>query len=235
MIINLISSPRNISTALMYSFANRGDIKVIDEPLYAHYLFHTNVVHPGRDEIINSQSTDAEEVYDQILESEKEYGVVFVKNMAHHMIALDVDKYRKCKNLFLIRDPREIIASYSKVISNPTMQDIGCEKQFRIYENFEDGYKWVVDSNEILKNPEKMLTKICTLLDIPFKKEMVKWKKGPLPEDGVWSKYWYNAVHNSTGFHEYQRKEIHLSKRNMELYIESLPYFTSLKKNQIMA
>ena len=38
MIINLISGPRNVSTALMYSFAQRNDTNYYDEPFYGYYL-----------------------------------------------------------------------------------------------------------------------------------------------------------------------------------------------------
>ena len=58
--IMLWSSPRNISTALMYSFAQREDTRVLDEPFYAYYLTHVNPLadHPGKEEIINSQSSN---------------------------------------------------------------------------------------------------------------------------------------------------------------------------------
>jgi len=36
--INCWSGPRNVSTALMYSFRQRTDTTVVDEPIYAHYL-----------------------------------------------------------------------------------------------------------------------------------------------------------------------------------------------------
>ncbi len=52
--ICLWSGPRNISTALMYSFAQREDTRVIDEPLYGHYLKVTGVLHPGRKEVIQT-------------------------------------------------------------------------------------------------------------------------------------------------------------------------------------
>ena len=48
-IINLISGPRNLSTALMYSFSQRPDTVVIDEPFYAHYLVTTGIDHPSRE------------------------------------------------------------------------------------------------------------------------------------------------------------------------------------------
>ena len=61
--INLISGPRNISTALMYSFANRPDTEVVDEPMYAHYLKSTGIrYHPGTEEILDSLPEDIEEV-----------------------------------------------------------------------------------------------------------------------------------------------------------------------------
>ncbi len=36
--IHVWSGPRNVSTALMYSFAQRADTRVVDDPRYAHYL-----------------------------------------------------------------------------------------------------------------------------------------------------------------------------------------------------
>ena len=56
--ICLWSGPRNISTALMYSFAQRSDTKVFDEPLYAYYLANSKAkeYHPGADEVMQSQN-----------------------------------------------------------------------------------------------------------------------------------------------------------------------------------
>ena len=56
--INAWSSPRNISTAFMYSFAQRKDTTVVDEPLYAHYLVNTETEaqHPGTEGTLHSVS-----------------------------------------------------------------------------------------------------------------------------------------------------------------------------------
>ena len=59
--ICLWSGPRNISTALMYAFAQREDTRVVDEPLYAHYLSsypEAQKYHPGTDDILNSMEND---------------------------------------------------------------------------------------------------------------------------------------------------------------------------------
>ena len=60
--IAMWSGPRNLSTAMMRSFENRHDTVVADEPFYAHYLYKTKIDHPGKEEIIASQSTDWAEV-----------------------------------------------------------------------------------------------------------------------------------------------------------------------------
>ena len=59
-VICLWSGPRNVSTALMYSFAQLDDIDVVDEPLYAHYLRGSGRDHPGRDDVLASQEADGE-------------------------------------------------------------------------------------------------------------------------------------------------------------------------------
>ena len=60
--INLISGPRNISTALMYSFGNRKDTSVVDEPMYAYYLHNTGIDHPGKEAVLGSLPIDLEKV-----------------------------------------------------------------------------------------------------------------------------------------------------------------------------
>ena len=69
-IICLWASPRNISTAMMYSFAQRKETKVVDEPFYAYYLnnVNSNTLHPGKKEILKSQSSNFNEVLKELNE-----------------------------------------------------------------------------------------------------------------------------------------------------------------------
>jgi hypothetical protein len=77
--ICLWSGPRNISTELMYSFAQREDSTVFDEPFYAHYLAHTksNGYHPGADEILESQQNDGQKVIDEIILGDYDTPIAF--------------------------------------------------------------------------------------------------------------------------------------------------------------
>jgi len=232
MIINLISGPRNISTALMYSFAQRTDTKVVDEPFYAHYLIYTGIDHPGRAEIIESMPSDQDEILDQIRLLESEHEVVFIKNMAHHHLGLDGEYLFDMQNVFLIRNPKQLIASFSQVIPKPTLQDIGLKEEAELLEFVEAKGKRqpiVLDSNEILPNPEIGLTSLCDQLAIPFEKAMLHWEKGALPEDGAWAKYWYQNVHNSDGFAKQKTSERPLPDHCIPLYEKALPYYEKLK------
>ncbi|MEL7221712.1 MAG: hypothetical protein AAGJ93_10360 [Bacteroidota bacterium] len=220
--INLWSSPRNISTALMYSFAQRPDTTVVDEPLYAHYLSKSNTQtsHPGHADIMRSQSADGQDVVDRIiLGNQYETEVVIFKQMTHHLIELNWNFLHQTKQVLLIRDPRAILASYTKVIRQPTPYDIGIPQQDRLYEYLKEHQllSAIVDAKRLLLDPKTVLTQLCGQLDIPFDESMLSWTAGARPEDGVWAPYWYSNVHRSTGFKPYTEKEIVLTKELEEV------------------
>jgi len=233
--INLCSSPRNISTALMYAFGNRADMAVVDEPLYAYYLKLTGKKHPAWQETLQSMPCNTKVVIDEMLS--KNYGkpFVFFKNMTHHYIGLSDDDLTRMlsgtTNVVLIRDPKEMIASFSKVIPNPTEEDLGITMQLELVKRLQKlgTLACVVDSNDILKNPKGMLTKVCESCGISFSDEMLSWEAGNRVEDGVWAKHWYDNVHQSTGFKPYQKKVVELPENLEPLYEACLPHYEALK------
>ena len=233
-IINLISGPRNLSTALMYSFSRRPDTKVIDEPFYAHYLETTGTDHPGREDTLRSMSTDINKVLDDIF-NRNECEVLFLKNMAHHHQQMDLSFLDKMTNLFLVRNPKQLIASFAQVITSPNMKDIGLKKSWELFNKIENQNPVVLDSAEILKNPKSLLSKLCDNLEINFFEEMLSWPSGGIPEDGPWAKYWYKNVHSSSGFAKQKTSSRELPKNCESLYIEALKYYNKLKVNSISA
>ena len=200
------SGPRNISTALMYSFASRTDTRVIDEPFYAHYLKTTGVSHPGREEVLASQENDADKVIDNVVLKDYAEPVLFIKNMAHHLTDMQTDFLDELVNVFLIREPAEVITSLIKNLPDPVMRDTGFKMEYEIFDSLQTkGLKpLVIDARELLLDPEKILKAFCAKVGIPFVPQMLTWEKGPRPEDGVWAKHWYENVHNSTGYAPYQ-------------------------------
>ena len=215
----------------MYSFGNRSDMSIVDEPFYAYYLHsHPEIDHPGKAETLASQSIDIKEIMTEVIEGHYPTDHVFFKNMAHHMDGLDWSYIKGHKNLFLIRNPRQLIASFSQVIANPTMLDIGLELEWKIFEYCQSiGADCIVlDSNRILENPEDVLTRLCDKLEIPFSTEMLAWEAGPRAADGVWAKYWYGNVHQSIGFKKQQTSARPFPPRLQPLLDSAQKYYEKL-------
>ena len=131
--IMLWSSPRNISTALMYSFAQREDTSVVDEPFYAYYLTHVNpsADHPGKEEILNSQSSNFSKIVTK-MEEFNDKDILFVKNMTHHLAKTNFNFSRNWYHVILTRNPKSAYNSFKKVIKKPTVLDLGYKEQYSI-------------------------------------------------------------------------------------------------------
>ena len=218
----------------MYSFSSRNDTAVFDEPLYGHYLIKSNVNHPGRNQIIKSVECDAKQVIKETILKPKK-NINFHKLMTHFLIDLDLDFLKKVTNILFIRDPREIINSYHKVIPHPNIDDIGVEKQYLLYNHLKNSNIdfVILDAKDLLTNPKKTLQALCKKINIPFDENMLKWKKGPKKEDGIWAKYWYKNVHQSTEFKKYKKQKITLDSKNLSLEKKCLQYYKILKQNSL--
>ncbi len=204
--INLISGPRNISTALMYSFRSRDDTTVVDEPLFGAFLVRTGVDHPGRAATIASMEHDASVVIRDHILGPFESDIAFIKNMGHHIVVFDDWSWlTRVKNVFLTRDPAEVLASFTKNLPNPTLDLTGFEGQVKLlrYLKSEGAPTPVLDAREVLENPEGTLAALCDRLEIPWDPAMLSWDPGPKPEDGAWAPHWYGRAWASRGFEPY--------------------------------
>ncbi len=235
--ICLWSGPRNISTALMYSFRQRPDTRVVDEPLYGHYLRVSGANHPGRDQVLEQMNLDGDRVMSSLLERRDELPVLFMKQMAHHLVGLNRSFLEKTVNVLLIRDPEEMPPSLTIQLPDAGLADTGLSTQLDLLNELEGlgQHPAVLDSRELLLNPEHVLHKLCEQLDIPFYPQMLSWPKGPIPEDGVWAQHWYHNVHESTAFQPYRRKTSSFPENLKQLLDICNPYYKRLLKNVIRA
>ncbi|RME95284.1 MAG: hypothetical protein D6772_13420 [Bacteroidetes bacterium] len=198
----------------MYSFAQRPDTTVVDEPLYAYYLATTQerAKHPATEAILASQSSDGATVIREVLQASYPTPVVVFKQMTHHLLDLDRSFFADAYHVLLVRDPRAILASYSKVITKLTAYDIGIPQQQDLYQTLKASGQLhaIVDAKRLLLDPAGVLRSLCKRLGLSFTEAMLSWPAGPRPEDGVWAPYWYQRVHQSTGFASYQAHEFSL-------------------------
>ena len=210
------SGPRNISTAMMRAWENRGDCTVSDEPLYAHYLAETGLDHPARDAVIASQDTDWRRVVAALCGPVPDRRAVwYQKHMTHHLLpGMDTAWVHGLRNLFLIRDPALVVASYVKSRASVVADDIGLLQQARLCDEVADRLGRappVIDAERFLHDPRGQLERVCGVLGVPFTDRMLAWPAGPRASDGVWAPHWYHAVWQSTGFEPPRAREVALA------------------------
>jgi Sulfotransferase domain len=227
------SGPRNISTAMMRAWENRGDCAVVDEPLYAHYLASTGLDHPGRGEIIAAGESDWRRVAAYLTGPVPEGKPLwYQKHMSHHLLPHIAREWlRELTHVFLIRDPRAVLLSYVKTRPNVTAEDIGVLQQLEIYEYVRAGRAGaapVIDADEFLKAPEAQLRLLCAQLSIRFTPRMLSWPPGSRASDGVWAPHWYAAVWRSSGFAPYQPRELEVPAQYADIVAAVLPAYERL-------
>ncbi|MEM9036238.1 MAG: sulfotransferase family protein [Actinomycetota bacterium] len=196
------SGPRNISTAFMYSWAQRADTTVVDEPLYAAYLARFDRGHPMTAEVLASQSQDPAAVIEDVILGPVGTPVLFCKQMAHHLRDLDTAFLGETENLLLTRHPVDMLRSLSAQLPHCDLDDTGLPEQVQLVDDViaAGGRPIVVDSQVLLDDPRGMLAALCERLGLSFDEAMLSWSPGPKPYDGVWAAVWYANVHRSTGF-----------------------------------
>lgn len=231
------SGPRNVSTALMYSFAERLDTEVVDEPLYGAYLARSDrrEEHPNWKKVMASQPTNLGEAVEKGMLRLSNMEVLLMKNMAHHWRGVDVSLLGHFKNILLFRHPALVARSFDQIIEAPSAEDLGYPQQIEILDELtrQELPVYGVDSSEIRNATEPTLKKLCRELDLQFDERMLSWEAGPRPEDGVWAPHWYANVHRSTGF---VRESIEvpqveaLPEKLQDVVLECLPYWERLRE-----
>lgn len=194
-----------MSTALMYSFAQRDDTRVLDEPLYGYFLVRTGADRPDREATLAAWPTSPDGALNAMEPSAEERDgkrVLFCKHMANHFEGLPWTAFKKDRHVLLFRNPAAVMSSYRAHIDHPTMHDVGYALQCGLLERLtaEGNPPIVVCSDRLQAAPEKVLGQLCAALDLKWAPAMMRWTPGPRAEDGPWAPWWYKGVHASSGW-----------------------------------
>lgn len=234
----LWSGPRNVSTALMYSFAQLPHVSVVDEPLYGHYLQVSGAQHPGRDDVIAAMNCNGDEVMRGLLERQRQQPDrrLFLKHMAHHLVGIDTAFLEHTTNVFLVRDPREMLPSLTIQLPDASLDDTGLKRQWELFDQLRasDPAPVVLDSRELLLDPPGVLRALCGRIGVAYSGDMLSWPAGPRKEDGVWAPHWYDAVHRSRGFQPYRPKG-DFPERLRPLLDQCEPWYRRLHEHALRA
>lgn len=237
--IAMWSGPRNLSTALMRSFSNHPSVAtVLDEPLYAAYLAETGKAHPMRKEIMCELPTGWPEAIERCLTYPDDLlGWVYQKHMTHHILPDTPRNWiGSLVNLFLIRDPRRVVASYAAHFEAVTLDDLGFRQQSEIFDQVCEVAGTaapVVDAEDIRKDPEGVLPRLCIAAGLDFDRAMLSWAPGKRADDGVWGAHWYNALEQSTGFAPPDAPPPPMTPAMEALAEAAQPFYTRLSQYRI--
>ncbi|HJX98059.1 MAG TPA: hypothetical protein VJ281_04220 [Chthoniobacterales bacterium] len=237
--IAMWSGPRNISTAMMRAWGNRGDTAVVDEPLYAYYLERTGKDHPMAAEVLAQGDTNWRKISIHLTKEPIPAGkrIYFQKQMTHHLLP-DIDRawIVDLTNCFLIRDPREVILSYIKKNPEPALEDLGFVQQCEIFDFVSkrmNSTPPVVDARDVLKHPEQTLRALCNAIGVEFDKAMLSWPPGLRETDGIWAKHWYDAVAQSTSFEPYKPREGNIPDTLCAIYDQCRTCYEQLYRHRL--
>ena len=230
--IAMWSGPRNLSTAMMYAFAQRADCAVWDEPFYAAYLKRTGIEHPMGNEIMAAGETSPKAVAEACAGPIPQGKSLFYqKHMAQHMVTgMPLGWADQVTNVFLIRHPAYVVASYAKKREAPVEEDLGFIRLAELFDRLGGDAPIVVDSADIRRQPAVMLQKLCTRIGIHFDPAMTRWPVGGNAADGVWAPHWYGAIHASTGFAGEEGDLPELSGNYARLVEEAMPQYRRMAK-----
>jgi Sulfotransferase domain len=237
--IAMWSGPRNISTAMMRSWGNRADTAVIDEPFYAYYLERTGKQHPGASEIIAEGETDWRKIVNFLTKEPvpADRRIFFQKQMTHHLLPeMDREWIVDLMNCFLIRDPREVILSYIKKNADPEVEDFGFIQQCEIFNFVHErtgGVPAVVDADDVLRDPDRILRLLCDAIGVDFDEAMSSWPAGLRNTDGIWAKHWYDAVARSTSFEAYKPREGKVPDSLRDVYEKCRECYEKLRQHRL--
>jgi len=236
--IAMWSGPRNISTAMMRSFESRGDTFISDEPMYGHFLSTSMIDHPLKDEIVKSMEINRIVLHEYLSTFTPDaYSIWYQKQMAHHILIDDnLEWIKDLENIFLIRDPKKVILSYIKKYNLDDESLIGFIQIKRIFDFVLDNISSnpiVIDADDILRDPQQMLSKLCDIVHIPYKESMLSWDRGYRETDGVWASHWYDNVINTDRFTAYCENKTKLPALYNKVYESSMKIYDQLYKYRI--
>lgn len=232
------SGPRNLSTAMMRSFGSRADTFVSDEPFYGCFLKDSAADHPMRDEVIAAMDCDWNSVMAS-LRGPVPHGspVWYQKHMWHHMVGpIGYDDFAGFTHAFLIRQPEQMIASYLGKRETAAFEDFGLERQAEFFQREADRLGHappVVDANDVLSDPEGVLSRLCETLGLAWDPAMLSWRPGRRETDGPWAPHWYAAVEASTGFGPPDAEPVDLPDDARRLADRCRPYYERLARHRI--
>jgi hypothetical protein len=215
--------------------AERGDFVAIYEP-FCHLVSY------GHSEVAGHIVHTEEQVIAQ-LSATAQVRPVFFKDCtpyAYPAVLADAAFLRRCVHTFLIRDPRDVIASHYAMKPGVLRDEIGFSHLYTLYEAVRAATGTdpvVLDADDLVARPGTVVRAWCARMGINHRPKSLNWAPGDRPE---WSnrgdRDWHSEVRISTGLHCGSRRYPETVKNNPTLvtYLDHhLPYYEDLWRRRV--
>ena len=240
-IIALWAHPRSLSTVFERVMMKRGDFEVLHEPFSYEYYVHKQRREVSDMVIDTDHPQRYADIKDYIL-GVAERRAVFFKDMAYYCwenLVRDEAFLSGISSTFLIRNPSKSIASYYSLDPDVTLEEIGYESQFYVFERVVDlmGEKpIVIDADDLQSNPAGVVAAYCRALGIRFIPESLQWEESFKREWNVWRR-WHIDIAQSTGITKESTEYPTTVENNAHLrsyYEHHYPYYEKMYEHRLV-
>jgi len=240
-ILALWAVPRSTSTAFEWMMRQRGDMECFHEPFGEAWYQGENPLWPRA--TAESKRTPGLTL-DSVLETLKAAacrGPVFSKDFPHYIDHIwDEELLALFNHSFLIRDPAKTITSMFDKWPEFHEKEVGFAEQRALFDRLwdRDGEPPpVLDSDDLMENPYKMVKAWCQAVGIRFIPEALSWQPGARDEVSWWDGGSFHAnLRNSDGLRPQKRKYIDISQaphRVKRVYEQVLPHYEHMLPHRL--
>ena len=203
-IIALWVHPRSMSTAIERIMRERNDLFCFHEPfMYYYYIGLGKKELPLSD--LHIGNPDSFDGIIQQFEHKAQTEPVFFKDMGYYVlpeIYQHPEIAQRMDHMILIRNPRKSILSYYKLDPTVSIEEVGLEAQWQLYQWLKDTCRRppiVIEAEAIQNDPMNAMKRVWDYLGLEFRQNAFQWDPKTIPEDWKSVSGWHGNVMASTG------------------------------------
>ena len=242
-ILALWATPRSTSTAFEWMMRMRGDMTCFHEPFGEAWYQGEDARWPRiKPDSPRTAGLTFDSVWQTLILAAQK-GPTFSKDFPHYIEHLWTDDFLEYFNhSFLIRDPAKVTTSMYRHWPDFVLKEAAFVEQRALFDRLCDkngSAPPVIDSDDLLENPEAIVEAYCNATGIPFIAEALSWESGDREEvswyDGG---SWHDNLRDSAGLKPQARKYIDISDapaRVQEIYATCLPHYEQLYQYRLSA
>ncbi|MGI9451234.1 MAG: sulfotransferase family protein [Geminicoccaceae bacterium] len=240
-ILALWAVPRSTSTAFEWMMRQRGDMTCFHEPFGEAWYQGENPLWPrATPDSVRTSGLTLESVLEK-LKAKAAEGPVFSKDFPHYIDHMWTDGMLDLFNhSFLIRDPAKTITSMFDKWPDFNPKEVGFAEQRALFDRLCDRYGKpppVIDSDDLLEDPERMVEVWCQAVGIPFMPKALRWEPGARDEVSWWDGGSFHAnLRGSDGLKPQKRRYVDIGDapdRVKEVYENVLPHYQHLYAHRL--